>query len=224
MSALAAAHSVLLRDLRRARRRVGDLVQPLVFFTVVVFLFPMAIGPQDATLRALLPAVLWVAALLALVITLPEVFAADFADGSLEQLVLAPHPLPLLVLSKVAAQWLTGALPLIAMSAALGAVLGLDPATWRALALGLVLGTPTLSLIGALASALAVGLRGGALLLALLTLPLYIPVLVFGTSAARNAALALPVAAEMYLLGGLAVLALTLAPFAIAAALRARLG
>ena len=213
MSALAAARSVLGRDLRRARRRPGDLAQPLIFFAVVVFLFPIAIGPQSELLRSLLPAMLWVAALLALVITLPDVFAADYADGSLEQLILSPQPLALLVLAKITAQWLTGALPLIGMSAALGAVL-----------LGLLLGTPVLSLVGGLASALAVGLRGGPLLLALLTLPLYIPVLIFGTSAARNAGLGLAVEAEMFFLAGLSVLALTLTPFAIAAALRARMG
>ena len=224
MSALAAARSVLARDLRRARRRPGDLAQPLIFFAVVVFLFPIAIGPQSELLRSLLPAMLWVAALLALVITLPDVFAADYADGSLEQLILSPQPLALLVLAKVAAQWLTGALPLIGMSAALGAVLGLEAAVWRAVMLGLLLGTPVLSLVGGLASALAVGLRGGPLLLALLTLPLYIPVLIFGTSAARNAGLRLAVEAEMLFLAGLSVLALTLTPFAIAAALRARMG
>ena len=224
MSAISAARSVLLRDLRRARRRLGDLAQPLVFFAVVVFLFPIAIGPQTEVLRGLLPAMLWVAALLALVITLPEVFASDYADGSLEQLVLSPHPLALLALAKITAQWLTGALPLLGMSAVLGAVLGLGAPVLKAVMLGLLLGTPVLSLVGGLASALAVGLRGGPLLLALLTLPLYIPVLIFGTSAARNAGLGLGIDAEMFFLAGLTVLALTLTPFAIAAALRARLG
>ena len=224
MSAISAARSVLLRDLRRARRRLGDLAQPLVFFAVVVFLFPIAIGPQTEVLRGLLPAMLWVAALLALVITLPEVFASDYADGSLEQLVLSPHPLALLALAKITAQWLTGALPLLGMSAVLGAVLGLGAPVLKAVMLGLLLGTPVLSLVGGLASALAVGLRGGPLLLALLTLPLYIPVLIFGTSAARNAGLGLGIDAEMFFLAGLSVLALTLTPFAIAAALRARLG
>ena len=223
MSALAAAACVLHRDLQRARRRLGDLAQPLVFFTVVVFVFPIAIGPNAEVLRNLLPAILWVSALLALVLTLPEVFAADYADGSLELLILSPHPLPLLVLAKAFAQWITGVLPLLAMSALLGGVLGLDFNTWVAVELGLLLGTPVLCLVGCLASALAVGVRGGPLLLALITLPLYIPVLIFGTSAARNASLALPVDAEMLFLAGLSVLALTLTPFGIAAALRARL-
>ncbi len=224
MAALAAARSVLSRDLRRARRRLGELAQPLVFFTVVVMLFPIAIGPQAEALRNLLPAILWVAVLLALVITLPDVFAADYADGNLELLVLSPHPLALLVLAKAMAQWLTSALPLVLMSVALGAGLGLSGASLQALLLGELLGTPVLCLIGCLASALAVGLRGGPLLLALITLPLYIPVLIFGTAAARNAGLGLVVDAELFFLAGLSVLALTLTPFAIAAALRARLG
>lgn len=224
MAALAAARSVLSRDLRRARRRLGELAQPLVFFTVVVMLFPIAIGPQAEALRNLLPAILWVAVLLALVITLPDVFAADYADGNLELLVLSPHPLALLVLAKAMAQWLTSALPLVLMSVAVGAGLGLSGASLQALLLGELLGTPVLCLIGCLASALAVGLRGGPLLLALITLPLYIPVLIFGTAAARNAGLGLVVDAELFFLAGLSVLALTLTPFAIAAALRARLG
>ncbi|MSQ69010.1 MAG: heme exporter protein CcmB [Gammaproteobacteria bacterium] len=223
MSARQATTAVLHRDLRRGWRRRGDVAQPLIFFALVVYLFPIAIGPLPETLRALLPAILWVAAVLATVLTLPEVFAADHADGSLELLLTSPHPLALLVLGKIAAHWCTGAAPLLAMSAALGAILGLDAPTLAALLGGMALGTPVLALVGSLASALTVGLRGGTLLLALITLPLYIPVLIFGTAAARNAALGLPVAAEMFFLAGLSVLALTLTPFAIAAALRARL-
>ena len=224
MSALAAATAVLHRDLRRGWRRRADVAQPLIFFALVVYLFPIAIGPLPETLRTLLPAILWVAAVLATILTLPEVFAADHADGSLELLVTSPHPLALLVLGKIAAHGCTGAVPLMVMSAALGTLLGLDAATLAALVGGMALGTPVLALVGSLASALTVGLRGGTLLLALITLPLYIPVLIFGTAAARNAALGLPVAAEMFFLAGLSVLALTLTPFAIAAALRARLG
>jgi heme exporter protein B len=224
MSALTAATAVLHRDLRRGWRRRGDVAQPLIFFALVVYLFPIAIGPLPETLRTLLPAILWVAAVLATILTLPEVFAADHADGSLELLVTSPHPLALLVLGKIAAHWCTGAVPLMVMSAALGTLLGLDAATLAALVGGMALGTPLLALVGSLASALTVGLRGGTLLLALITLPLYIPVLIFGTVATRNAALGLPVAAEMFFLAGLSVLALTLTPFAIAAALRARLG
>lgn len=223
-SALTAARAVLGRDLKRAWRRRSEVTQPLVFFMITVYLFPLAIGPAAETLRLLLPAIVWVAVLLAMTLTLPDVFASDHADGSLELLVLSAHPLPLLVLMKATAHWLTGAAPLLLAGGILCAVLGLDAYTLRALLLGLLLGSPVLSLVGALASALTVGLRGGTLLLALITLPMYIPVLIFGSSAARNAALALPVQAEMTLLAGLSVLALTLTPWATAAALRARLG
>jgi heme exporter protein B len=223
-TALGAARAVLRRDLTRSWRRRGEILQPLVFFAITVYLFPLAIGPAEQTLRVLLPAIVWVAVLLSMTLTLPEVFAADHADGSLDQLALSPHPLPLLVLMKACAHWLTGAAPVLVLGTALGALFGLDAPTLGALVLGLLLGSPVLSLVGALASALTVGLRGGTLLLALITLPMYIPVLIFGTSAARNAALGLPTAAEMYLLSGLSVLALTLTPWGTAAALRARLG
>lgn len=222
--ALAAARAVLGRDLTRAWRRRAEILQPLVFFAITVYLFPLAIGPAEQTLRTLLPAIVWVAVLLSMNLTLPDVFAADHADGSLDLLALSPQPLPLLVLTKALAHWLVSAAPLIVLAAAMCAVFGVDPYTVRALLLGLVLGSPVLSLLGALGSALTVGLRGGTLLLALITLPMYIPVLVFGTSAARNASLGLPVEAEMYLLSGLSMLALTLTPWATAAALRARLG
>lgn len=222
--ALTAARAVLARDLLRAWRRRGEIVQPLVFFTITVYLFPLAIGPAHDTLRVLLPSIVWVAVLLSMTLTLPDVFAADHADGSLDHLALSPHPLALLVLMKAGAHWLTGAAPLLVLGGLLCAVFGLETYTLRALLLGLLLGSPVLSLIGTLASALTVGLRGGTLLLALLTLPMYIPVLIFGTSAARNAALGIPVQAEMFLLSGLSVLALTLTPWATAAALRARLG
>lgn len=222
--AVDAARAVLGRDLTRAWRRRGEVLQPLVFFTITVYLFPLAIGPAEQTLRTLLPAIVWVAVLLSMTLTLPDVFAADHAEGSLDLLALSPQPLALLVLMKALAHWLVGAAPLLVLGGAMCAVFGLETYTLRALLLGLVLGSPMLSLIGALASALTVGLRGGTLLLALITLPMYIPVLIFGTSAARNAALGLPVEAEMYLLSGLSVLALTLTPWATAAALRARLG
>ncbi len=222
--AIDAALAVLGRDLTRAWRRRAEILQPLIFFAITVQLFPLAIGPAEQTLRALLPAIVWVAVLLSMTLTLPDVFAADYADGSLDLLALSPQPLALLVLTKAIAHWLIGAAPLLVLAAALCIVLGVDAYTLRALLLGLVLGTPVLSLLGALASALTVGLRGGTLLLALITLPMYIPVLIFGTSAARNASLGLPVEAEMYLLSGLSMLALTLTPWATAAALRARLG
>jgi heme exporter protein B len=186
----------------------------------VVFVFPIAIGPNAEVLRNLLPAILWVSALLALVLTLPEVFAADYADGSLELLILSPHPLPLLVLAKAFAQWITGVLPLIAMSALLGGVLGLDFNTWVAVELGLLLGTPTLSLIAAIGTALTVGLPRSGVLLAVLVLPLSIPVLVFGAGVVDTALNGLPLAGVVALLAALLVLAVSFAPLAIAAALR----
>lgn len=223
-SALDAARAVVGRDLTRAWRRRAEVTHALVFFTITVALFPLAIGPAEQTVRVLLPAIVWVAVLLAMGLTLPDVFAADFTDGSLDLLALSPQPLPLLVLGKALAHWFVAAAPLLALAAVLCFVFGVDAYTLRALSFGLLLGSPTLSLVGTLGSALTVGLRGGTLLLALITLPMYIPVLIFGTSAARNAALGLPVEAEMYLLSGLSVLALTLTPWATAAALRARLG
>lgn len=223
-TAIDAALAVLGRDLTRAWRRRGEILQPLVFFAITVYLFPLAIGPAEQTLRTLLPAIVWVAVLLSMSLTLPDVFAADYADGSLDLFALSPQPLALLVLTKAVAHWLIGAAPLLVLAAAMCSVFGVDAHTLRALLIGLLLGSPVLSLLGALGSALTVGLRGGTLLLALITLPMYIPVLIFGTSAARNASLGLPVEAEMYLLSGLSVLALTLTPWATAAALRARLG
>lgn len=222
--AIDAAIQVFRRDLARSFRQRSQLAQPLLFFVLVVNLFPIAIGPDPALLSRLGPAIVWVAVLLASTLSLEGVFRYDYEDGSLEQLVLSRHPLPLLVGAKLLAHWLTGAAPLILLSLPVAALLGVSPPARLALLGALLLGTPVLSLVGATASALTVGLRGGALLLALLILPLYIPVLIFGASATGNAALELSCAAELYFLAGLAVLAATLTPYATAAALRIRLG
>lgn len=219
-----AARVVLKREFARVLRRRSQLVLPLLFYVIVVNLFPMAIGPDAPALARFAPAIVWVAVLLATTLTLDDIFRSDFEDGSLEQLVLSVQPLPLLLAAKVLAHWVTSAAPLILMSVPLALMLGANGATTFALITALLLGTPVLSLVGTVASALTVGLRGGAVLLALIILPLYIPVMIFGTAAARNASLGLPVAAELYFLAGLAVLALTLAPGAAAAALRVRLG
>ncbi len=223
-TALIAARAVFVRELSRSLRRRGQLVQPLIFFALVASLFPFALGPDPTTLARLAPGIVWVSVLLATTLSLDEIFRADYEDGSLELFALSPHPLPLLVLMKWLAHWLLTAWPLIVCALPLGGLLGLAPGPCAVLALTLALGTPVLGLIGGLASALTVGLRGGALLLALLTLPLYIPILIFGAAAAQHAALGLSAVAELYFLAGLAMLALTLAPFGTAAALRARLG
>lgn len=219
-----ATRAVLARELTRMLRRRAQIVHPLMFFLIVVSLFPIAIGPDPVTLARIGPAMVWVAVVLSSTLTMDGIFRDDFDDGSLEQLVLSPAPLPLLVLAKAAAHWLLSAAPLVAMSVPLALMVGLDGRTVLALVLTLLLGTPVLSLVGAVGSALTVGLRSGALLLALIILPLYIPLLIFGTAATHNAALGLPIEAELYFLAGLAVLAATLAPLAAAAALRIRLG
>lgn len=218
--ALASLATLLARDLRIALRRQSDTAAALVFFLLVVSLFPLGIGPEPALLRRLAPGVIWVAALLATLLSLPRLFADDHQDGTLEQLLLAATPLPLLVLAKVAAHWLATGLPLTLLSPLLALQFDLDGGAMGVLAASLLLGTPLLSLIGAIMSALTLGVRGGGVLLALLVLPLYIPVLVFGAGAVEAASAGLGVAAHFSLLGALLALALFLAPWAAAWALR----
>ncbi|MSR15884.1 MAG: heme exporter protein CcmB [Gammaproteobacteria bacterium] len=222
MNFMRAAAAILQRDIRRLLRRRGQWTQPLMFFVMVVVLFPFALGSGEIT-ASIVPAVVWTAMLLATTLSLEEIFRSDFDDGSLDQLALSPHPLPLLLLAKAIAHWLTALLPLILMAGALARALNLAPTPLWTLLVTLLLGTPVFSLVGTLASALTIGLRGGALLLALIVMPLYIPVLIFGAGAVNNAALGLPTSGEMFFLAGLAVLAATLAPFAAAAGLRSRL-
>ncbi len=224
MSTLAASKTVLLRDLKRFVRRRNDLVHPLVFFIIVITLLGLALGPDDQIFAAVAPAGVWIAVLLATTINLDAIFLSDYQDGTIEQLVLSPASLPILVSAKIAAHWVATASPQIVIAILVATILGLDGDVVVALGATLLLGSPILSLIGAIASALTVGLRGGALLLALIILPLYMPTLIFGTAAVHNAALGLPISAELYFLGGLATLAASLAPFAAAAALRIRLG
>lgn len=217
-----AASAVLRRDVRRLLRRRSQWTQPLLFFVMASVLFPFALGQAEITAR-IAPAVVWTAVLLATTLSLEEIFRSDFDDGSLDQLALSPHPLALLLFAKSVAHWLTALLPLIAMAGGVALAFDLAPLPRRTLITTLLLGTPVFSLIGTVASALTVGLRGGALLLALIVMPLYIPVLIFGAGAVNNAALGLPSSGEHFFLAGLAVLATTLAPFAAAAGLRARL-
>jgi len=214
--------ALLRRDLTLAYRRRSQLANPLVFFTIVVSLFPLGVGPDEALLQTFAPGILWVAALLAAMLSLDSMFRSDFEDGTLDQLLLSPFPLPLLVLAKVLAHWLVTGLPLLLLAPLLGLLLHLDGGTLLYVVATLALGTPVLSLVGAIGTALTVGLSRGGVLLSLLVLPLYIPVLVFAAGAVTGAGAGLDVTAELALLGALLALALALAPPATAAALRIR--
>ena len=215
---------LLTREARLLFRRPADLLNPLVFFGIVVALFPLAVGPKSKLLETLSPGLVWGAALLAVLLSLDGLFRSDFEDGSLEQWVLSPHPLPLLVLAKVLAHWLFSGLALVLLAPLLALMLGLPARCVPVLLLSLLLGTPILSLLGAVGAALTVGLKRGGLLLALLILPLYIPVLILGSGALQSALQGLPVAGHLLWLASLTALAVTLTPFAIAAGLTISVG
>ncbi|MDF2643754.1 MAG: hypothetical protein K0R45_3028 [Pseudomonas sp.] len=215
---------LLVREARLLVRRPAELANPLVFFAIVIALFPLAVGPQTQLLQTLSPGLIWVAALLAVLLSLDGLFRSDFEDGSLEQWVLSPHPLPVLVLAKVLAHWVFSGLALVLLAPLLGLMLGLPGRCLPALLLSLLLGTPVLSLLGAVGAALTVGLKRGGLLLALLILPLYIPVLILGSGALQAALQGMPTAGYLLWLGSLTTLALTLTPFAIAAGLKISVG
>jgi len=212
--------AIVRRDLMLALRKPADVATPLVFFAIVVSLFPLGVSPEPAILRSLAPGVLWVAALLATLLSLSRLFATDYADGTLEQLALSPHPLAALAGARILAHWLTTGLPLILLSPLLAVQLYLPDSAFGPLLLGLLLGTPVLSLIGAVGAALTLGLRGGGVLLSLLVLPLYTPVLIFGAGAVTAAAGGLDPEAYLSLLGAFLVVALAFVPWATAAALR----
>ncbi len=224
MSVTAAFFALLRRDLTLAARHRGELANPLIFFLIVVSLFPLALGPDSATLRQIAPGVIWVAALLASLLSLEGLFRSDFDDGSLEQVLLSPHPTALLVSAKLLAHWLVTGLPLLLLSPLLGLLLQLPERALGTLLASLLLGTPVLSLVGSIGVALTVGLRRGGLLLSLLVLPLGVPVLIFAASAVNDAALGLEVGAQLLFLGAMLALAVTLAPLAVAAALRISAG
>ncbi|MGB5474067.1 MAG: heme exporter protein CcmB [Gammaproteobacteria bacterium] len=211
---------LIRRDLILAMRHRAEMVNPLLFFILVTSLFPLGIGANPNLLQAVGPGVIWVAALLAALLSLEGVFRSDFEDGTLEQYLLSSHPVSLLVLAKVLAHWLITGLPLLLISPLLGVFLGLPAAGIKILFITLLLGTPVLSLIGAVGVALTVGLRKGGMILSLLVLPLYVPLLIFASSAVDTAATGLPVTAHLSLIAALLVLALSLSPFATAAALR----
>ncbi len=211
---------VLKRDLLLAFRRRSDVATTLFFFLIVSSLFPLGIGPEAAVLSSIAPGVLWVAALLAGMISLNRIFAADFADGSLEQMLIAPQPLALLVLAKISAHWIVCGLPVVLLAPLIGLQYGLPNESLLVLVWSLLLGTPALSLIGAIGAALTLGVRGSGLLVALLVLPLYIPVLIFGAGAVAASQHGMSAQAHLSLLTACSLLSLVLAPLATAAALR----
>ena len=211
---------IFLRDCRIALRRRSDTVSALFFFVIVASLFPLGVGPEPALLKRMAVGVVWVAALLASMLSLARLFADDYQDGTLEQMLLSCTPLPLLVAAKMAAHWLASGLLLTAASPLLALQFDLDVADMAVLAASLLLGTPLLSMIGAVGAALTVGLRGSGVLLSLLVLPLYVPTLIFGAGAVEASSAGLGVMGHFSLLGAMGVLALFLAPLATAAALR----
>ncbi len=211
---------VARRDLVLAMRRRADVLTTLVFFVMVVSLFPLGVGPDAKTLTKIASGVVWVAALLASMLSLGRMFSADYQDGTLEQMLLAPQSLPVLVLGKILAHWMSSGLPLVLMAPVLGLQFGLPADQLGVLVLGLVLGTPVLSMIGAVGAALTLGLRGGGVLVSLLVLPLCIPVLIFGAGAVQAVASGVEYAAHLQLLAAVLVAAAVLTPWVTAQALR----
>ena len=212
--------AIIHRDLLLAMRRKSEVLTALFFFIIVVSLFPLGIGPEPILLKKTPPGVLWVAALLSTMLSLNRLFANDHADGTLEQLVLSPTPLGLLVAGKIAAHWLTAGLPLVLLAPVLGLQFDLDTSALWILIAALLLGTPLLSLIGSIGAALTLGVRGGGVLLSLLVLPLYVPALIFGAGAVEAHISGLGAGGHLSLLAALLALAAFFAPWATTAALR----
>jgi heme exporter protein B len=212
--------AIVRRDLLLAMRRKSEMLTALFFFIIVVSLFPLGIGPEPQLLKKIAPGILWVAALLATMLSLNRLFATDHADGTLEQLVLSPTPLGLLVAGKIAAHWLTSGLPLVLLAPVLGLQFDLSSDALGILVVALLLGTPLLSLIGAIGAALTLGVRGGGVLLSLLVLPLYVPALIFGAGAVEAHIAGLGAGGHLSLLAALLALAVFFAPWATTAALR----
>jgi len=211
---------IFKRDLTIALRHKDDIFNPLLFFVIVVTLFPLGIGPEPNTLARIAPGIIWVAALLSTLLSLDRLFKSDHADGSLEQLLLSPHPLFIIVLAKIIAHWCLTGLPLILVAPILAVLLHLDENSYSALMLTLLIGTPILSFLGAIGVALTVGIKKGGVLLSLLVLPLYIPVLIFATSAIDAASMNLPYNGQLAIIGALLIASVSLAPFAVSASLK----
>jgi len=217
---LKALYVGIYRDLLLAMRRPADVLTAVAFFVIVVSLFPLGVGPEAALLRTIAPGVIWVAALLASMLSLPRMFAADHVDGTLEQMLLSAAPLSAIVLAKVIAHWIVSGLPLVIISPVLAIQFDLPAEALIALVLSLLIGTPVMSFIGAIGAALTLGLRAAGVLLSLLVLPLYVPVLILGTGAVDMAGSGMSAQAHFLLIGALLVLAAAFAPWATAAALR----
>ncbi len=214
---------VVYRDLLLAFRRRSDLANTVLFFVLVVSMFPFGVGPEPNLLRAVAPGVLWVAALLASMLALSRMFAGDHADGTLEQMVMSSVPLSVIVLGKVTAHWLVTGVPLVLLAPVLALQFGVPADAYGTLMLSLLLGTPVLSLIGAVGAALTLGVRGSGVLTALLVLPLYVPVLILGAGAVDGAAAGLDVSAHLMLMGALLLFAMAFSLWPVAAALRVAL-
>ena len=217
---MSAFNTVLRRDVLQALRRKSEVLTSVFFFVVVAALFPLGIGPELKTLRLVAPGILWVGALLASLLSLGRMFAADYQDGSLEQMALSPSSLTGLVVAKILAHWLLSGFPLVLLSPLLALLFDLDADAIGVMVLTLLVGTPLLSLIGSIGAALTLGVRGGDVLLSLLILPLYVPVLVFGAGAVQAQAAGLGAAAHLSILMAMLVLAAFFSPWACAAALR----
>ena len=211
---------IVWRDLMLAWRRRSDILSTVFFFVIVVSLFPLGIRPETQLLRSIAPGVVWVAALLASMLSLGRLFANDYQDGTLEQLLLTPQPLFLVVLGKVLAHWIIAEIPLVLIAPLVGAQFDLGRDTLLILFVSLLVGTPILSLIGSVGAALTLGLRGGGVLISILILPLYIPALIFGAGAVEANIIGTSAAPHLYLLGAFAIVSLIFSPWAASAALR----
>ena len=220
MPLLYAFIAIIRRDLVLAFRRRAEMLNPILFFVIVVTLFPLGVGAQPQLLQTIAPGIIWVSALLAAMLSLDSLFRSDFDDGSLEQILLSPHPTSVLILGKIIAHWLVTGLPLILVAPLLAEFLGIQTDALVVLIKTLLLGTPVLSLIGAIGVALTVGLRRGGMILSLLVLPLYVPVLIFASNAVEMANVGLPVNAQINILFSILFLALVLAPLPASAALK----
>jgi heme exporter protein B len=217
---LAVVRTLVRRDLLLAVRRRSDAATALLFFIIVASLFPLGIGAEPERLRSIAPGVIWVAALLSTMLSLGRLFAADYADGTLEQLALGAAPLGVVVAAKALAHWLVSGLPLVVIAPLIALQYDLERPLYGVLALSLLLGTPVLSLIGAIGAALTLGLRGGGVLISLLVLPLYVPVLILGAGSVAMAAAGLAPSGQLLLLGALLVASAAFAPWAVAVAVR----
>ena len=217
---LGAFFAIIRRDLTLAFRRRAEMANPLLFFILVVTLFPLGVGAQPKLLQAMAPGIIWVSALLAAMLSLDGLFRSDFDDGSLEQIMLSPYPVSVLILGKIFSHWLVTGLPLLLVAPLLAVFLGMPNSSLSVLLITLLLGTPVLSLIGAIGVALTVGLRRGGMILSLLVLPLYVPVLIFASNAVEMAGTGLPVDAQINILSAILLFSLVLAPWPAAAALK----